>query len=95
MTAYLVVELAITDPVEFARYRELVPPTIAAFDGRYLVRGGALVTLEGDWQPERLTIIAFPSAERARAWWDSPEYAEAKAIRQASTATRMVIVEGL
>ncbi len=95
MTAYLVVELAITDPVEFARYRELVPPTIAAYDGRYLVRGGALVALEGDWQPERVTIIAFPNVERARAWWDSPEYAEAKAIRQAATTTRMVIVEGI
>lgn len=95
MTAYLVVELAVTDPVGFARYRELVPPTIAAYDGRYLVRGGALASLEGDWQPERVTIIAFPSVERARAWWDSPEYTEAKAIRQAATTTRMVIVEGI
>ena len=81
MTAYLVVERALTDPVEFARYRERVPPTIAAYDGRYLVRGGALTPLEGDWQPERVTIIAFPSAGRAGAWWDSPEYAEAKAVR--------------
>jgi len=95
MTAYLVVELAITDPVAFARYRELVPPTVAAYDGRYLVRGGAMVPLEGDWHPERVTIIAFPSVERARAWWDSTEYADPKAIRQAATTTRMVIVEGV
>lgn len=66
MTAYLVVELAITDPVAFARYRELVHPTVAAYDGRYLVRGGAMVPLEGDWHPERVTIIAFPSLPERR-----------------------------
>jgi len=58
MTACLVVEQAITDPVEFARYHELVPPTVATYDGRYLVRDGAMSRSKGDYHPERVTIIA-------------------------------------
>ena len=95
MAAYLVVDLTITDPEGFARYRDMVPPTIAAYGGKYLVRGGAITPLEGDWNPRRITIIEFPSVERAKAWWDSPEYAEAKALRQRTTTTNGIVVEGV
>ena len=95
MTAYIVVEVTVTDPEGFAPYRDMVPATVAAYGGKYLARGGALTPLEGGWDPQRITVLEFPSVERARAWWDSAEYAEAKAIRQRTTETKMLIVEGV
>ena len=95
MSAYIAVEVVIEDPIRYERYRQLAPPSIALYGGRYLVRGGAVTTLEGDWQPRRFVILEFPSAERARAWWDSPEYAEAKALRQSCARTDMILVDGV
>lgn len=95
MPAYLMVEIEVLDAERFAVYRQLVPSILEAFGGRYLVRGGALETLEGDWQPERLVVVEFPSVEQAKRWWNSSEYVEAKALRRAATKTRMVVVEGL
>ena len=95
MPAYLVVEIEVLNAERFAEYRQLVPTLLEAFGGRYLVRGGSLETLEGDWQPQRLVVVEFPSVEQARRWWNSSEYAEAKALRQAATNTRMVVVEGV
>ena len=73
----------------------MVPPSLAAYGGRFLVRGGKVENLEGDWSPKRLVMVEFPSVERAKEWWDSPEYAEAKALRQATAKTQMIVVEGL
>jgi uncharacterized protein (DUF1330 family) len=95
MAAYIIVDVVVTDPEGFAAYREMAPPTVAAYGGNYLARGGALTPLEGGWDPKRISVIEFPSAEQARAWWDSAEYAEAKALRQRTTETKMLIVEGL
>jgi uncharacterized protein (DUF1330 family) len=95
MPAYVVVEVTVHDPDRYDRYKLLAPPSIAAYGGRYIARGGAVETLEGSWSPRRLVLLEFPSAERARAWWSSPEYAEAKALRQASASTEMVLVDGL
>jgi uncharacterized protein (DUF1330 family) len=95
MAAYIVVEIAIQDAETYERYKLLAPPSIAAYGGRYLVRGGAVEVLEGSWKPPRFVILEFPTVERARAWWSSPEYAPAKALRQASTQTDMLLVEGL
>ena len=95
MAAYVVVEIAIHDAETYERYKQLGPPSIAAYGGRYLVRGGAVEVLEGSWNPPRFVILEFPTTERARAWWNSPEYAPAKALRQASTQTDMLLVEGL
>lgn len=95
MTAYLIVEIEITDPTEYAEYVERVPPTIAAFGGRYRVRGGQAELLEGDDPPKRMVVLEFPSAERARAWLESPEYRPARDIRHRAARTRMVLVEGV
>jgi len=93
MTAYVVVEVEVLDAAAFERYKELAPPSIAAHGGRYLARGGRTDTLEGD-PPKRLVILEFPSLERARQWWASPEYAPAKALREKAARIRMVAVEG-
>jgi uncharacterized protein (DUF1330 family) len=95
MPAYVVVEIAVHDAQTYERYKQLAPPSIAAHGGRYLARGGATEALEGTWNPPRLVILEFPTAQQARAWWDSPEYAPAKALRHASARTRMLLVEGV
>lgn len=95
MNAYVIVEIEIQDAASYERYKALVPPTIAAYGGRYLARGGAIETLEGDWKPERMVLLEFPSAERARAWWSAPEALPIKALRQNSARTRMIVVDGL
>ncbi len=95
MPAYVVVEVAVHDAQTYERYKQLAPPAITAYGGRYLARGGATEALEGEWKPPRFVILEFPTVERARAWWNSPEYAAAKAMCQASTETRMLLVEGL
>ena len=95
MSAYVIVQIEIHDPATYERYKELAPPSIAQYGGRYVARGGATATLEGDWSPSRLVILEFPSMDAARAWWASPEYAEAKAMRQAAARSEMVAVQGL
>src|SRR5918998_6739739 len=95
MPAYLVVQVTVRDAAAYARYRELVPPTLAAYGGRYLARGGSTETLEGTWRPTRLVILEFPTVARAREWWSSPEYAPAKALRQRCADTEMVLLDGL
>ena len=94
MSAYIIAEVEVTDPETFEEYRKLVPPTIEAFGGRYVVRGGAIGSLEGGWEPKRMVVIEFDDVERARAWHGSDLYAPAKALREASSHTRMIVVEG-
>lgn len=95
MPAYVVVEIEVLDAERYETYKQIVPPTLDAYGGRFVVRGGATQTLEGEWSPNRLVILEFPSVERAKAWWGSSEYAEAKALRQATARTQMIVVEGL
>ena len=95
MSAYVIAEIEATDPGKFEEYRKLVPPTIEAFGGRYVVRGGAIGSLEGGWQPKRMVVVEFDDAERAKAWHDSELYAPARALREASTNSRMIVVDGL
>jgi uncharacterized protein (DUF1330 family) len=95
MPAYLIVQITVRDAATYERYKDLAPPSIAAYGGRYIARGGATETLEGTWRPTRLVILEFPTMERAREWWRSPEYAVAKALRQTSADTEMVLIDGL
>jgi uncharacterized protein (DUF1330 family) len=95
MPAYVIVDVEITDPVRYEEYRRLATPTVAAFDGRYVVRGGSTGTLEGGWQPGRLVVLEFPSVARAREWWDSPAYRPARDLRQQCARTEMIVVEGV
>ena len=95
MAAYIVAELEVTDPAVFDEYRKGVPATIAAYGGRYLVRGGTLESLEGGWTPKRMVVLEFPTMEQAKRWYGSPEYRGLLAMRQRSTTSRVVLVEGL
>jgi uncharacterized protein (DUF1330 family) len=94
MAAYVIAEVTVTDPQGFEDYRQMVPATVAQYGGKFVVRGGALEKLEGQWEPKRLVIIEFESAERAKQWWASEEYREAKALRQRTAQTNLLVVEG-
>ena len=95
MPAYVINDMVVTDPVLFEEYKKLSPPTVAQYGGRFLARGGSTDTLEGEWSPKRLVIIEFPSVAQARAWVDSPEYAPAKRLRQMTTISNLIVVEGV
>jgi uncharacterized protein (DUF1330 family) len=95
MPAYVILDVEIEDPVAYEEYKKLTPATVAAYDGRFIARGGATATLEGDWQPGRIAILEFPNVEQAQRWWASGEYAPAKDLRQKSTKTKMIVVEGV
>jgi len=95
MAAYVLVELSIYDQELYDEYKQLTPDTIAAFGGRFVVRGGHTEHLEGDWYPERIVILEFPTAERAREWWHSEEYTRARLIRQRAADTKMIILKGI
>ena len=94
--AYLVVESQISDPETFKQYMAAAPAVAKAFGGEYLVRGGRMAVLEGDWTPPRLTVLRYPSFEAAQAMYDSPGYVAARALRHGATACfNMVLVEGV
>jgi uncharacterized protein (DUF1330 family) len=95
MSAYLIADIEVTDAAGFEEYRSKVAVTIAAHGGRYLVRGGAMTLLEGEWLPKRCVVLEFPSAAQMKAWYASPEYAPLIALRQRTTKSKLVMVEGL
>ena len=94
MPAYIIVEVDIHNPVEYEDYKKLTPPSIIPFEGKFIVRGGKAENLEGDWNPERIVVLEFPTLEKAKAWWNSELYAPAKALRQRTSYTKMIVVPG-
>ena len=94
MPAYVIVDIDIHSPETYEEYKRVAPPSISAYGGRYLIRGGEVQILEGEWKPKRCVVLEFPSVEQAKAWWNSKEYAPAKALRQSCSETQMVVVEG-
>ena len=95
MSAYVIAEVEITDPQLFAEYGRGVPASIAAYGGRYLVRGGNVETKEGSWTPKRVVILEFASMDQARKWYDSPEYRPLLGMRLKSANTKLFFIEGV
>ena len=94
MPAYVINDMEVTDAELFEEYKKLSPPTVAQYGGKFLARGGRTETLEGAWSPRRLVILEFPDMASAQAWIDSPEYAPARRLRQRSSNSNIVLVEG-
>jgi len=95
MSAYVISDLEVRDPVLVERYRSLAQASIAKYGGRYLARGGAVDPVEGGWTPKNIIIVEFPTMDRAREWYHSPEYAEALAVRRDALDRRLIFVEGV
>ena len=95
MTAYIILDIEVNDPVRYAAYKDLATPTVAQYGGKYIVRGGKAENLEGDWSPSRIVVLQFENVEQARKWLDSPEYRPALELRHQTAATRSIIVEGV
>jgi uncharacterized protein (DUF1330 family) len=96
MPAYVISEISeVVDAAAMERYRALAEVTIKQYDGRYIVRGGAWENLEGEWELERTIVVEFPSWERAKAWYRSPEYATARELSQVALKRKMLVVEGI
>ena len=94
MAAYVIADTLITDPQTYDEYKRQVPPLIAKFGGRFIVRGGQHEVLEGDWQVHRIVVLEFPSMEALKSWYNSPEYAPLLALRQRASSATLVAVEG-
>lgn len=95
MAGYAIIHNAVTDESLYAEFREQAAATIAKYGGKYLVRGGAAEAVDGDWVPDRVVVIEFASVAQAKAWFNSPEFAEAKQIRNRCADAIVVIVEGV
>lgn len=95
MTAYIILDINVSDPAGYEDYKKLGPPTVSLYGGKYIARGGKSETLEGDWQPTRIVMLEFPSVEKAKAWLDSPEYAPARTLRHKYATSKTIVVDGL
>jgi uncharacterized protein (DUF1330 family) len=95
MPAFVIVDIDVHDPLRYEDYKKLAEATVGAYGGRYVARGGRTEVLEGGWTPNRLVILEFESVERAKEWWNSAEYGPARALRQATAHSAMVVVEGV
>src|ERR1700758_1747387 len=95
MPAYIIVEIEIVDPVGYEEYKNLAGATVEKHGGKYIVRGGQTEVLEGDWQPKRIVVLEFESAQCAKEWLNSEEYREPRKMRHRTARTNMILVEGL
>ena len=96
--AYIVAEITVINPAGYAEYGPMATASVAAYGGRFLVRGGQREQREGaDAQHSndlRTVIVEFDSLEKAQRWYESVEYTKAIAVRQANSIGRLCIVEG-
>lgn len=95
MPAYVIANIEVQDADGYAEYRRGVPPSIAAYGGRFLARGGDTRVLEGEWSPSRVVILEFPTRAAAEAWWDSPEYRPLRDLRERTARSSLVLVDGI
>jgi len=94
-SAYVIANVRVTNPVQYEEYRKLSTLAMQAYGAEVCVRGGEVQVMEGDWQPERLVILKFASVEKARGFYDSPEYKRAIKAREGAAIMRLVIAEGV
>ncbi len=95
MTAYVLASVEVTNPEQYEQYKLLSGPAVEAGGGKFIVRGGAIDVLEGQWARSRLVIIEFPSASAAKKFYDSEKYRAARQARAGAADFNMIIVEGV
>ena len=92
--AYEIHEVVVSDPEAYAEYAKLAAPAVAAFGGRYIVRGGNGTSIAGEAPAARVVVLEFPNRETAAAWRASPDYQAALRIREAASTSRIYLVDG-
>jgi uncharacterized protein (DUF1330 family) len=95
MPAYIIVDIEITDPAGYEEYKKLAGATVEKYGGKYIVRGGAVETLEGDWEPKRIVVLEFESVQRAKEWLNCEAYREPRKMRHRTAKTKMIVVESV
>jgi uncharacterized protein (DUF1330 family) len=94
-SAYILANISVTNPEQYEEYKKLSSAAMKAHGAEVCVRGGKVEVLEGDWTPDRLVLLKFPSVDAARRFNDSVEYGAARKSRQGAALMRMVLVEGV
>lgn len=94
MTAYLIVRVEVTDPVQYEEYKKLTPAAMEAAGGKFIVRGGEHETLEGEPETRRIVVAEFETADAAKAFYDSELYVEARRVRNGAAIMQIVVVQG-
>ncbi|HUC66895.1 MAG TPA: DUF1330 domain-containing protein [Stellaceae bacterium] len=94
MAAYLIADIEVTNPAGYDEYRRQVPATVEKYGGRFVVRGGAVETLEGDWGPQRVVVLEFPTMDALKRWYNSAEYKPLIALRQKNGSGSIIAVQG-
>ena len=92
--AYILANVDVKNPEAYEEYKRLSSIAMKAHGAKVCVRGGRVEVLEGDWTPQRLVLLEFPSVEAAKAFNDSPEYGLARQARQGIAVMQMIVVEG-
>jgi uncharacterized protein (DUF1330 family) len=95
MSAYVIVEIDIVDPVGYEEYKKQAAATVHKYGGKYIVRGGPVETLEGDWKPKRIVMLEFESVHRAKEWLNCEEYRQPRKMRHRTAKTKMIVVESV
>ena len=94
-SAYIIANVEVTNPTQYEDYKKWSTAAMQAHGAEVCVRGGKVEVLEGDWAPERIVILKFPSVDAAKKFSESPEYGKARVSRQGAAIMRMIVVEGL
>jgi len=95
MAAYVIYQAEVLDPIQYEKYKARTPASIAAHGGRFIVRGGEIVPLEGEAPLGRTVVVEFPNMQAAREWYASESYTEARALRDGAVRAQMYIVDGV
>ena len=93
-SAYIIASVRVTNSEQYEAYRQLASHAMHSHEAEICVRGGTRETLEGDWAPERIVVLKFPSMAAARAFNSSTEYGQARAARQGAAIMQVILVEG-
>jgi uncharacterized protein (DUF1330 family) len=94
MSAYVIAEIDVTDPAAYEDYRRQVPAVVEKYQGKFIVRGGRIESMEGGWSPKRMVVVEFPSMDQALKWYRSADYAPLIVLRQKASKGKLIIVEG-
>ncbi len=95
MSGYVIAHVEVTNPTQYEEYKKFSSAAMQATGAEVCIRGGKIEVLEGDWSPTRVVLLKFPTFEQAKAFYDSPEYLQAREARAGAAVMRMIVVEGL